>query len=67
MLGPVLDPSNPFSAALMAGSENYISSPYFPWGNHQQINSKPGQQTQMYSSFDGLSNKSWNNNKPLKH
>ena len=35
MLGPALDPQNPMTSMLMAGSENYTSSPYYPWGNMQ--------------------------------
>jgi len=35
MLGPALDPNGPFTAALMVGSENYTSSPYYPWSRRQ--------------------------------
>ena len=35
MLGPALDPRNPMTSMLMAGSENYISNPYYPWGHIQ--------------------------------
>jgi hypothetical protein len=35
MLGPGLDPLNPMTSMLMAGSENYTSSSYYPWGNMQ--------------------------------
>ena len=33
MLGPALDPNDPFQAELMIGSENYTDSFYYPWGN----------------------------------
>ena len=33
MLGPALDPNDPFTSQLMHGSENYIHNPYYPWGN----------------------------------
>jgi hypothetical protein len=35
LLGPGLDPNDPFTSVLMAGSENYTSNPYYPWGNVQ--------------------------------
>jgi hypothetical protein len=35
MLGPGLDPRDPMTSMLMAGSENYTSSSYYPWGNMQ--------------------------------
>lgn len=35
MLGPALDPHDPMTSMLMAGSENYTSSPYYPWGGMQ--------------------------------
>jgi hypothetical protein len=35
LLGPGLDPNDPFTSVLMAGSETYTSSPYYPWGNAQ--------------------------------
>lgn len=37
MLGPALDPRDPMTSMLMAGSENYTSSPYYPWGNMQSM------------------------------
>ena len=33
MIGPALDMNDPFQARLMHGSDNYISSPYYPWGD----------------------------------
>ncbi len=33
MLGPALDPRDPTTSMLMAGSEPFTSSPYYPWGN----------------------------------
>lgn len=33
MLGPAMDMNDPFQASLMSGSESYISSPYYPWGD----------------------------------
>lgn len=35
MLGPALDPRDPMTSMLMAGSEAYTSSPYYPWGSIQ--------------------------------
>jgi hypothetical protein len=35
LLGPALDPNDPMTSVLMAGSEPYLSSPYYPWGNAQ--------------------------------
>jgi hypothetical protein len=35
MLGPAFDPQDPMTSMLMAGSEQYTSSPYYPWGNMQ--------------------------------
>lgn len=35
MLGPALDPRDPMTSMLMAGSENFTSSPYYPWGGVQ--------------------------------
>lgn len=32
MVGPALDMNDPFHASLMQGSEQFISSPYYPWG-----------------------------------
>lgn len=35
MLGPSLDPADPMTSVLMAGSEGLTSNPYFNWGNMQ--------------------------------
>jgi hypothetical protein len=35
MLGPALDPRDPMTSMLMAGSEQYTSNSYYPWGNMQ--------------------------------
>lgn len=35
LLGPGLDPRDPMTSMLMAGSEQFTSSPYYPWGNMQ--------------------------------
>jgi len=53
MLGPALDPNDPFSAMLMNGSENFMSSPYSPWGT-QQIG-KSSHPVSMHPSYDGMS------------
>jgi hypothetical protein len=34
MVGPALDMNDPFQASLMQGSEQYIASPYYPWGDN---------------------------------
>lgn len=31
-----MDLNDPFSAALMHGSEQYVNSPYYPWGGDMQ-------------------------------
>lgn len=55
LLGPALDPNDPLTSVLMAGSENYISHPYYPWGN-MQSSSKPGQMTpSLHPSYNGMS------------
>ncbi len=38
MLGPAFDPRDPMTSMLMAGSEQYTSSPYYPWGNMHHTN-----------------------------
>lgn len=55
LLGPGLDPTNPFTSVLMAGSENYISSPYYPWGNMQSYDKVDQQTSPMKPSYDGMS------------
>ena len=55
LLGPALDANDPFTSALMAGSENYTSNPYYPWGNTQG-SSKLGQMTpSIHPSYNGMS------------
>ena len=55
LLGPGLDPNDPFTSVLMAGSENYISNPYYPWSNVQS-NSKLAETTiTMHASCNGMS------------
>ena len=55
LLGPGLDPNDPFTSTLMAGSENYISNSYYPWGN-MQGSSKLGQMTpSIHPSYNGMS------------
>jgi hypothetical protein len=55
LLGPGLDPNDPFTSVLMAGSENYISNPYYPWGN-MQGSGKLGQTTpSIHPSYNGMS------------
>ena len=36
MLAPALDPSDPLTASLMAGSEHFLSSSHYPWATHQE-------------------------------
>lgn len=38
MLGPAFDLRDPMASMLMAGSEQYTSSPYYPWGNMHNTN-----------------------------
>jgi len=48
-----MDLNDPFSAALMHGSEQYVSSPYYPWGGDLQQGMKS-----MHahpSSYQGMS------------
>jgi hypothetical protein len=55
LLGPGLDPNDPFTSVLMAGSENYISNPYYPWRNVQG-NCKLAETTiTMHPSCNGMS------------
>jgi hypothetical protein len=55
LLGPGLDPNDPFTSVLMAGSENYTSNPYYPWDN-MQGSGKLGQITPLiHPSYNGMS------------
>jgi hypothetical protein len=55
LLGPGLDPNDPFTSVLMAGSENYISNQYYPWSNAQG-NGKLAETTiTMHPSCNGMS------------
>jgi len=36
MLGPALNSGDPFASMLMNGSDQYMQSQYYPWGNLQQ-------------------------------
>lgn len=49
MLAPALDPNDPFSAMLLHGSEQHISSPYYPWGN--MLQGKLGELPATYSGM----------------
>ena len=49
MLAPALDPTDPFSAMLLNGSEQHISSSYYPWGNMQQ-----GKMGELPSTYSGM-------------
>lgn len=49
MLGPALDPNDPFSAMLLNGSQQHISSPYYPWGNVQQ-----GKMGELPATYSGM-------------
>jgi hypothetical protein len=55
LLGPGLDPNDPFTSVLMAGSENYISNPYYPWGNLQGSCKLAETTIAMHPSFNGMS------------
>jgi hypothetical protein len=48
MLAPALDPNDPFSAMLLNGSKQHISSPYYPWGNHQ------GKMGELPATYSGM-------------
>jgi hypothetical protein len=54
LLGPGLDPNDPFTSVLMAGSESYISNPYYPWGNVQS-SGKLEETITMHPSCNGMS------------
>lgn len=54
MLGPGLDPHDPLTSMLMAGSENYISSPYYPWGNMPGQNKTGASQPSAGGMFSTL-------------
>jgi hypothetical protein len=49
MLAPALDPNDPFSAMLLNGSQQHISSPYYPWGNMQQ-----GKMGELPATYSGM-------------
>ena len=55
LLGPGLDPNDPFTSSLMAGSENYISNPYYPWGNMQGSSKLSQMMPSMHPSYNGMS------------
>lgn len=55
LLGPGLDPNDPFTSVLMAGSENYISNPYYPWGNVQGNGKLVETAITMHTSCNGMS------------
>ncbi len=55
LLAGVLDPNDPMTSVLMAGSENYVSNRYYPWGTTSSSD-KPGQlNTPMHPSYNGMS------------
>lgn len=54
MIGPALDPNDPFSSVLMSGSDSFASNPYYPWGNMLPQNMK-AEQSSVHPSFDGMS------------
>ena len=56
LLGGTMDPNDPFTSSLMAGSENYISNPYYPWTN-MQAQGKMGSMTPsfIHPSYNGMS------------
>ena len=49
MLAPALDPNDPFTAMLLNGSEQHISSSYYPWGNMQQ-----GKMGELPATYSGM-------------
>ena len=49
MLAPALDPNDPFTASLMAGSEQFMSNPHYPWSN------SPAPKSESMSGFNGMS------------
>lgn len=55
LLAPALDPNNPFSSMLMAGSESFTQSPYYPWGDHQSTSKPPPASNSVHPSYDGMS------------
>jgi len=55
LLGPGLDPNDPFTSVLMAGSENYTSNPYYPWGNVQGDGKPAETRITMHPSRNGMS------------
>lgn len=57
MLAPALDPNDPLSANLMAGSEQFLSNPHYPWPSssaNQSLKSMTSSPTQVHPSFDGM-------------
>lgn len=55
LLQGALDPNDPMTAVLMAGSQNYMSDPYYAWENMSNM-SKPGHSTtSIHPSYNGLS------------
>ena len=54
MLGPALDPNDPFSSMLMGGSDSFANDPYYSWlsGATQPI--KP-EHSPMHPSWNGMS------------
>lgn len=53
LLGPALDPSDPFTSMLMAGSEPFIQSQYYPWHNPQ--NTTPAPKSEIHPSWNSMS------------
>ena len=55
LLAGTMDPNDPFTSSLMAGSETFLSNPYYPWHN-MQGSGKMGQMNQiMHPSYNSLS------------
>jgi hypothetical protein len=55
LLGPGLDPNDPFTSVLMAGSENYTSNPYYPWNNTQGSGKLGPMTPSIHPSYNGMS------------
>lgn len=46
-----LDPNDPFTASLMNGSEQYLSNPYYPWGNDMHPGMKAAHAPASYQNM----------------
>ena len=53
LLAPALDPNDPFTASLMAGSEHFMSNPQYPWSTLES--SKSNSTSSPLPTFNGMS------------